>query len=193
MEEIVRPFQAPAQRPGFRAPSTSGLNSDTPAATIGNMAAVQTDETPFARTDEPEDYGWWPRVNMLLAGMMEIVSEWIPVSSAVTINPNICNVWRLRCQSTSLAISFSALTSPSWINQLLIWAGVVRVSTLEIIIDWQVAASGSRTLTLSSVRFPDGATPVWTPTTGRDVLIVQITSDGERYGFVAGLDVRVPS
>lgn len=192
MEDLVRPFQAPSPAPGFRAPSTSGSNPDTAATEIGNRPNGQTDQGPYARVDQPEDYKWWPRLKMLVSGALEVTSDWINVSNSVVIDPNICSVWRLSCQSASLAITFVDLEVPTWIEQMLIWAGVKRVATIEIIINWGVAASGARTLTLSGVRFPDGTAPDWTATAGRDVVIIQKTSDGELYGFAAGLDMRVP-
>lgn len=192
MEELVRPNQAPQQAAGFRAPSTVGLNEGEPLTTFGNTGDGQTDLGPYARTDEPEDYSWWPRLRMLFAGGQEVVSEWKDVSTTFEINPNVCSVWRLRCQSAALTLTFTAVESPSWISNLLIWAGVKRVCTVEIIIDWQ-SASDPRVLTLANVRFPDSETPEWTTTAGRDVLIVQTTSDSEKYGFVAGLNVGVPS
>lgn len=192
MEDLVRPNQAPQKAAGFRAPSTVGLNEGVPEVTFGDGGSGQSDDGPYARVDEPEDYSWWPRLRMLMAGGQEVVSEWKDVSASFEINPNVCSVWRLRCQSASLALTFAAVEAPSWIAKLLVWSGVKRICTTEIIIDWQ-SASDPRTLTLSGVRFPDGEAPEWTATTGRDVVIVQTTSDSEKYGFVAGLNVGVPS
>lgn len=189
MEDIVRPNQAPAKAPGYRTAPTTGINQANPAVTFGSNSSGQNDTGPYARVDEPEDYGWFPRLRVLLAGVIEVISEWKDVSGSFEIDPNVCSVWRLRCQSTSLSLSFAALETPSWISRFFIWKNVIRVATVEVIIDWQVATS-TRTLSLSGVRFPDGTAPIWTITAGRDVLIVQITSDNEKYGFAAALDTR---
>lgn len=193
MEELVRPFAAPQDAAGFRAPSTRGVNSDAPELVFGEGSSGQTDEGPYARIDEPEDYGWWPRLKMLISGVEEVLSDWISVSGSVTIDPNICSIWRLRCQSSSLSISFEAIETPSWIERLLIWRDVKRVASLEIIVEWVGSTTGTRSLTLSGVRFANGEAPTWSLSATRDVVLVQITSDGEKYGFPAGTDMRVPS
>lgn len=193
MEEFVRPSQAPPPSAGYRTPPVGAVNEGEPTTTFGAAPNGQSDLGPFARTDEPEDYGWWPRLRMLLTGAQEVASAWKNVSGSVTLDPNACSVWRLRCQSAALSITFAALETPAWIDQLLIWAGVKRIATVEIIIAWQVAASGSsRTLTLSDVMFEDGEAPDWTPTVGTDIFHVQVTSDGDKYGFVLGLDMAAP-
>lgn len=193
MEDIVRPNQAPPSAPGFRAPASVGINQGVPAITIGDGPSGQTDFGPYARTDEPEDYGWFPRLRVLLAGVIEVVSPWKSVSGSFVVNANVCSVWRLNCQSNSLSLSFTALETPSWLARQFIWAGVRRVATVEVIIQWASSVSGTRTLTLSGVRFPKGAIPRWTSAAGRDVVLIQITSDGELYGFAAGLDIKVPT
>lgn len=192
MEEIVRPFQKPDRSQGFRPQSQLERNTARPLVAIGALPDGQTDFSPFARVDEPEDYGWWPRLRVLLAGGAEVCSVWKDVSGAFEIDPNVCLIWRLKCQSTALSLTFKALETPSWINRLLIWRNVNRVATVQVVIDWQAAASGTRTLTLGGVAFEAGETPEWTATVGKDVLQVQITSDGEYYGYPTALDVSVP-
>lgn len=191
MEEIVRPFVAPQDAAGFRAPSTRGVNADTPELVFGEGSSGQSDTGPYAHTDQPEDYGWWPRLKTLIAGVQEVASDWISVSGTVNINPNICSIWRLQCQSAALTITFDALETPSWLTRLLIWRNVKRIASLEIIVEWVSSTTGTRTLTLSGVRFANGEAPTWSPSATRDVVFVHITSDGEKYGFPA-TDMRVP-
>ncbi len=191
MEEIIRPFEAPVRSPGFRVQPRQGLNEARPLLDIGAPDGQQ-DFSPFARVDEPEDYGWWPRLKMLLAGGQEVTSIWKDVSTTFEIDPNVCGIWRLRCHSEALSLSFVALESPTWINKFLIWNNVARIATVQIIIDWQIAASNTRTLSLSGVKFTAGTAPDWTATTGIDVLQVEIGSDGGMYGAALALDTRVP-
>lgn len=191
MEEIVRPFQAPATAPGFRAPSTSGVNSDTPTCVIGDRQNGQTDTGPFARTDEPESWERWPQLGHLTAGAQEVATAWLDVSSSFEIDPNVCAIWRLRCHSAALAITFSALDSLP-MEEGSLYAPMVRVATIQIIVDWQSAATGARSLTLSGVEFAESESPVLTTSAGKDILHVQVTSDGEKYGAVVALNVGEP-
>jgi hypothetical protein len=192
IEDVVRPAQSPPPAPGYRAPPTRGLNQDAPSATIGDDDAG-TDTGPFARLDEINDFARFPALRKLLAGGQEIASSWRDVSGAFEIDPNVCGVWRLRVQSTDLALTFKALDAlPAQLAGGL-WANAVRVATVEVILDWQSAASGDRALTLADVRFPDSSAPVWTAAAGRDRLMVQVFSDGQLEGFEAGLNTGVPA
>jgi hypothetical protein len=104
----------------------------------------------------------------------------------------VCSVWRLRVQSAALTLTFKALEAlPDGLAGSL-WANAVRVATVEVILDWQAAASGDRSLTLANVRFTDATAPTWTAAAGRDRLIVQVFSDGDLYGTEAGLNLGVP-
>ena len=192
MEEIVRPFQSPQRAPGFRTSPLSGFNESRPLVAIGEESG-QTDFSPFARVDEPEDYGWWPRLKMLLAGGQEVASVWKDVSDSFEIDPNVCLIWRLRCQSAALTLTFAALETPSWIDRLLIWRNVTRVATVQVIIAWQTTASPTRTLTLTGVKFPRASAPDWSITATEDVLQLQITSDGEKRGYLSGVGMGTPS
>ena len=191
MEEIVRPSQAPLPKPGYKQPATNGINQDDPILALQSGAAQQ-DLGQYARTDEPEDFARNPHTRVLLTGVHEICSAWIPVAGSYTINPNACSVWRLKAQSSTLALSFAALEDLPDNAENTLWETAERVATVEIIIWWTVA--GTRTVTLSGVRFPAGTAPTWTATDeARDAFLVQITSDGEKYGFASGLDTRVPA
>lgn len=177
---------------GFRAPSTRGLNQDDPILNL-SAGTSQQDLGVYARTDEPEHFSRWPHTGVLVTGLHEICSAWVSVSGSYEINPNACAVWRLKCFSSSLTLTFASLDAlPSGASATL-WSTASRVATIEIIVEWQGTSSGARTLTLSGVRFATGTAPTWTTTAGRDVVIVQVMSDGDKYGFAAALDSRVPS
>jgi hypothetical protein len=192
IEDVVRPAQTPPPAPGYRAPPTRGLNPDAPETSFGDDGDA-TDAGPYARLDQVNDYARFPGLRKLLAGVHEVASPWRAVSSSFEIDPNVCGIWRLRVQSTSLTLSFKALEAlPAGLAGSL-WANAVRVATVEVILDWQAAASGTRTLTLTGVRFADATAPTWTPGVGRDRVIVQVFSDGELYGTEAGLNMGVPS
>ncbi len=191
MEEIVRPAQAPLPSPGFKQPPTNGLNQD-PALLAINAGAAQRDQSVYARTDEPEDFNRNPLTRVLVTGAQEICSKWITVAGSYEINPNACSVWRLRSETSTLTLTFAALDALPDSADDTLWATAIRVATVEVIIEWATAAT--RTVTLSSVRFPGGTKPSWTATaSARDAFIVQITSDGEKYGFATGMDTKVPA
>ena len=194
MEEIIRPFQTPPRSPGYRTPATAGVNRGAPSMTIGENRTGQTDFGPFARTDETEDWSRWPHMGHLTAGAQEIVSPWKDVANNFTINPNVCSIWRLRCHSESLTITFGDLdTLPRRISGT-VFANAQRAATIEIILDWQTAATTpSRVLSLPGVRFTDGQAPAWSLTAARDVFHVQVTSDGEKYGVPIGFAMAEPT
>jgi hypothetical protein len=192
LEDVVRPAQTPPAAPGYRAPPTRGFNPDPPETAIGDDSDP-TDRGPYARTDAINDHQRYPQLRKTLAGGQEIASAWRQASVAFEIDPNACSVWRLRVQSAALTLTFKALEAlPDGLTGSL-WANAVRVATVEIILDWQTAASGDRTLTLANVRFADSAAPTWTAGVGRDRLIVQVFSDGDLIGSEAGLNLGVPS
>jgi hypothetical protein len=115
-----------------------------------------------ARTDAINDHQRFPQLRKLLAGGQCVASAWRQASGAFEIDPNACSVWRLRVQSAALTLTFKALEAlPDGLTGSL-WANAVRVATVEIILDWQAAASGDRTLTLANVRFTDATAPTWT-------------------------------
>jgi len=192
LEEIVRPAESPRQGSGYRARSTRGTNADTPATTFGADGSP-TEAGPYARVDQPQDYSRYPQLRKMLAGGQEIASAWRSVSSSVQIDPNACSIWRLKCQSANLTITFADLEGLPEGLQGTIWENAVRVATVEIIIQWMVAAPSGRTLNLSGVTFTDSSAPDWTPTAATDALHVQIFSDGQKLGFVLGLDLGVPA
>lgn len=191
-EEVVRPAVAPPASPGFRPPASLGVNAAPPNAAYGSDVGA-TDTGPFARKDIAEDYQNFPQLRKLLAGGLEIASNWRAVSGTFQINPNVCGIWRLRCYTPSLALTFAALDPMPESLVGTIWANAQRVATIEIKIDWMVAAGDERVLTLAGVRFADGEKPIWTPIVGRDVLMVQLTSDGDNEGFPVSLDAKVPT
>jgi hypothetical protein len=187
MEEIIRPLTLPARSQGYKSPSTRGQNADDPLLALEGGAA-QTDRTVYARTDEPEDFARNPHTGVLVTGLHEICSAWVSVSGSYEINPNACGVWRLRAYSSSLTLTFASLDALPSAASATLWSTAVRTATIEIIIEWQSAAS--RTVTLSGVRWAGGTAPTWTTTAGRDVVIVQVMSDGDKYGFAAAMDSK---
>lgn len=192
MEDLVRPAQSPGKSQGYKPPPANAINQASPVLDIAGDASAVPETDLHAYLDRVTDHAFWPHLRMLLAGAQEIVSAWRNVTTSFTINPNVCSVWRLKCYSETLSLTFDALEALPEDIAATLWASSIRVATIEIIVDWQAAVSGSRTLTLSGVKFADGEVPIWTPTTGEDTILVQITSDGEKRGFAAGLDMQVP-
>jgi len=189
MEEFVRPLQSPSVAPGYRTPPTAGINEGDPTLAIGSPPSGQTDLGPYARTDEPEDYGWFPRLRVLLAGVQEVVSVRKDVAETFEIDANVCSVWRLRCRSESLSLSFAAIETPTWLARGFIWGGVRRMATVRIYVDWETEVSDARILAMPGVRFSFGESPDWSLGATRDVFQVQITSDGELYCTVIALNI----
>lgn len=192
LEDVVRPALPPQRAPGFRPPASRGINQDTPAVSFGEDSAPTT-TGPYLRDDQINDFARFPALNGVFAGDQGVASAWKDVSGSVELDLNKCNSWRLRAQSASLAITFADLDAlPAALDGTL-WEGAVREVVAKIVIEWQSAASGSRTLTLSGVRFDDGAAPDWsTDALSRDILQIYMNSDGEKYGFAPALDTRVP-
>jgi hypothetical protein len=192
MEEIIRPFQRPEKSQGYRAPSPKGTNQGTPAITFGAQRRGAPAD-PYARTDEPEDWGRWPQLRSLLAGGQELASDWRDVSGSVELNPNACTEWLLRCHSESLNISFASLEALPRGVQGTIFATAVRATTVSIVINWQHPSSGVRGLTLSGVLFPDSTMPDWTVAAGMDLAMVKLYSNGLMIGRAVALALGEPS
>jgi hypothetical protein len=185
MEPVIRPAQAPPQGEGYRVPPTREINTAVPAITIGD-GPNPIDPGPVVRTDQANDMGFYPLLRANLVGGHEAVTPWISVAGSYEIDPNACGVWRLRCLTSSLTLTFAALTALPVTSG--IFATMRRMVTLSVIIDWQAAASGSRTLTLSGVKFEGGTAPDWSTDSGKiDSLVLQITSDGDKFGYPAGI------
>lgn len=190
IEEIVRAGETPQRSRGHRAPSTRNVNQGTPTVELGSD--INPQPQPFATTRNSNDMKRWPQQNLSLANLEELASADIPVGGSYEIDPNVLAIWNLQVTGLSLTLSFAALEAVSEDLQRSIWNGARRVRTLQININW--LTDGEKTVTIADIEWADGGqAPSWTSAPGKDIITIQIDSDGQTIGFVNGLDAKAPA
>lgn len=191
MEELTRTSQLPAQSSGYKAPSPKGTNADQPVTAFGGRS-LGAPASPYARKDRPEDWERWPQLRKLIAGGLEVSTDWIDVSGSYSIDPNYANIFLLRCRSSGLTLTFSSPEGLPDAAEGSLWENVVRAATITVVVDWLASASGTRSFTLTGVNFPDHTTPEWTTDAGMDVVQVAVWSNGLMLGKDVGFNFGEP-